>query len=82
MRFTYEEGFQMLKMCNLIRGPKFRREGGGSAEVGQKAQVCGFFLLKPSLTVPTFFSFLGCLWSCHWRADQEMLKISQLFRIM
>ena len=40
--FTHEEHFQALKMCNLIRGPKFRREGG-SEEVGQKAQVCGFF---------------------------------------
>ena len=46
---THEEHFQALKMCNLIRGPKFIREGG-SAEVGQKAQVCGFFFLKSSHT--------------------------------
>ena len=42
--FTHEEHFQALKMCNLIGGPKLRREGeGGSVEVGQKSQVCGFF---------------------------------------
>ena len=38
----------MLKMCNLIRGPKFRREGGGQRRLGKKPKFVAFFL-KPSL---------------------------------
>ena len=43
----------MLKMCNLIRGPKFRGEGGVSGGWAKSPSLWLFFL-KPSLTMPNY----------------------------